>query len=195
MRIYHSIVGRNKMIRKFVLFAAFCIFFACGQSPESQLDRMINERMSRDLNAIGTMAARYEAVFAHYHEKFGFDDIYMQKAIYSIIYGFEVQDAKINVEKEKDGTLVLNVKLPSPHEIKEARDRITLNIEKRFENYYPEDDNGNKINVSRALDRAVQKQVNKYQRHHINQARKMTKQYFQALADNYGMKLNYSMDK
>jgi hypothetical protein len=184
------------MLRKLFLFAFISLCFACGQSPENQLENKINERMSRDLTAIGTMAAKYEAVFAHYeYQAIGFNDIYLQKAIYSIIYGFDVQDAKINVGKEKDGTLVLNVKLPSPHEIKEARDRITLNIEKRFEDYYPKDDNGNKINVSRALDNTVQRQVNKYQRQHIHQARKMTKQYFQALADNYGMKLNYSMDK
>ena len=183
------------MFRKFLLFGFISVCFSCGQSPETQLENRINERMSRDLNAIGTMAANYEAVFAHYeHKLIGFDDIYMQKAIYSIIYGFDVQDAKINVKKENDEGLILNVKLPAPNEIREARDRITLNIEKRFEDYYPKDDNGNKINVSRALDNSIQMQVNKYRKQHINQAKKMTKQYFQALADNYGMKLNYSMD-
>ena len=90
--------------------------------------------------------------------------------------------------------LVLNVKLPAPHEIKEARDRITLEIDKRFTNYYPEDDNGNPINVSREMDNSVQAKINKYQRHHIDQAKKMTTQYFQAVADNYGLKLNFLMN-
>ena len=181
-----------------LLIAIFFTLSACnsGPSPETQLQKIINEKMSKDLNVIGTMEAKYEALFAHYEKEiFGFDDIFIQKALYSIIYGFDIADAKINVEKGDDGILILNVKIPSPREIKEARDRRTLSIEQRFQNYYPKDDNGRKINVSQALDRELQKQLNRHQKQHIEQTRKMTFQYFQALADKYGLKLKYAMKR
>jgi hypothetical protein len=169
---------------------------ACDNAPSkvNLMQELINQKTSKDLSAIGTMSAKYEAVFAHYrHETLGFDDIFIQKALYSVIYGFNLSEAKINVEEQDDGSMILNVSLPTPREITAARDRRTLEINRRFQNFNPTDKSGKKINVSQALDRNVQKQINRYQKQHIEQARKMTRQYFQALADNYGLELKYTM--
>ncbi len=183
------------MKKIFLALIILVVTVSCNKGgEEKKLQNLINEKISKDLNAIGTMSAKYEAVFAHYeHKTIGFDELFIQKALYSVIYGFDIADAKINVKIGDDGAKILIVKLPAPHEIKEARNRRTLGIDKRFENYYPTDDNGKKINVSKALDRIIQKQVDKHQKQHIKQARKMTKQYFQALADSYGLKLKYTM--
>ena len=182
-------------MNKFILILLFLLFQGCGSlfDRETQLQNIVDNKVSKDLSVIGTMAAKYEAIFTHYENKtFGLDDVYIKKALYKVVYGFDIEYADIRVKKV-NGNFILNVKLPPPIEIKEARNRLITELDKRFSNYYPKDKNGNKIDVSQALDDIVEKQIRVHEKQHIRQARIMTKQYFQVLADNYGMKLNYSM--
>jgi hypothetical protein len=81
---------------------------SCSSEPpvDAQLQKIIKKKTTGDLSAIGTMAAKYEVIFDHYRsERFGFDDIFIQKALYSINYGFDINEAIIKVEKDEKGIL------------------------------------------------------------------------------------------
>ena len=114
------------------------------------------------------------------------DDFYVRKDQAKVFYGYSLKEAEIKVIKE-NGEKILSVKLPNPRKI--STDRKVLSIETTHEGYQPVDEDGKSINVDEWMNQTLDDAIAKYEEKTIEMTQTVSKQYFEALAERFGLKL------
>ncbi|MBD2189666.1 hypothetical protein [Pseudanabaena mucicola] len=162
--------------------------------PEKQLEETIITKIRQDTPYLAHLEAIYSVNYVNYIDKkfFGIrfpftqDDIYIRNDVASVFYGYPLKDADISVIIENNQR-TLRVKLPEPRQI--AIDRRVRSAEVNDQRSIPLDEQGRRVDVDQHINGQVNAAITKYEEQTVGMTREMTRQYFQAIADRFNLKL------
>jgi hypothetical protein len=161
---------------------------------EKQLEETIITKIRQDTPYLAHLEAIYSVNYINYVDKkflgirfpFVQDDIYIRNDVASVFYGYPLKDADIAVIIENNQR-TLRVKLPEPRQI--AIDRRVRSAEVNDQRSIPLDEQGRRVDVDQYINGQVNAAIAKYEEQTVGMTREMTRQYFQAIADRFNLKL------
>lgn len=161
---------------------------------EKQLEETIITKIRQDTPYLAHLEAIYSVNYINYIDKkflgirfpFVQDDIYIRNDVASVFYGYPLKDADISVIIENKQQ-TLRVKLPEPRQI--AIDRRVRSAEVNDQRSIPLDEQGRRVDVDQYINGQVNTAIAKYEEQTVGMTREMTRQYFQAIADRFNLKL------
>ena len=161
---------------------------------EKEIEQKIVTKIRQDTPYLAHLEAIYSINYINYEDRkilgkripFKNDDVYIRNDAASVFYGYPLKDADIRVVKENDQR-ILRVKLPQPKQI--SIDRKVLSIEVNDPEYVLRDEKGQRTDVDAYMDSRVKEVIKMYEKRTIDTTRQMSQQYFQAMADRFGLKL------
>ncbi|MDX2254961.1 MAG: hypothetical protein NW214_05545 [Pseudanabaenaceae cyanobacterium bins.39] len=175
---------------------------SCQFSPpaDKSLEMTIINQIRQDSPYLAKLEAIYSVNYVNYIDRrflgirfpFVSDDIYIRNDVASVFYGYPLDEAEIVIEQANDQR-ILKVKLPEPRQI--AINRPIQSIETNNKEVIPLDAQGNPVDIDQYIDRQVKGAIAQYEAKNLNMTRTMTRQYFQALSDRYGLKLQLEFTK
>ena len=186
-----------KWIRYFTLLNLSLLLMQGCQSlnqQEKEIEQKIVTKIRQDTPYLAHLEAIYSISYINYEDRkilgkripFKNDDVYIRNDAASVFYGYPLKDADIRVVKENDQR-ILRVKLPQPKQI--SIDRKVLSIEVNDPEYVLRDEKGQRTDVDAYMDSRVKEVIKLYEKRTIDTTRQMSQQYFQAMADRFGLKL------
>ena len=186
-----------KWIRYFMLLNLSLLLMQGCQSlnqQEKEIEQKIVTKIRQDTPYLAHLEAIYSINYINYEDRkilgkripFKNDDVYIRNDAASVFYGYPLKDADIRVVKENDQR-ILRVKLPQPKQI--SIDRKVLSIEVNDPEYVLRDEKGQRTDVDAYMDSRVKEVIKMYEKRTIDTTRQMSQQYFQAMADRFGLKL------
>lgn len=186
-----------KWIRYFILLNLSLLLMQGCQSlnqQEKEIEQKIVTKIRQDTPYLAHLEAIYSINYINYEDRkilgkripFKNDDVYIRNDAASVFYGYPLKDADIRVVKENDQR-ILRVKLPQPKQI--SIDRKVLSIEVNDPEYVLRDEKGQRTDVDAYMDSRVKEVIKLYEKRTIDTTRQMSQQYFQAMADRFGLKL------
>jgi hypothetical protein len=185
-----------KWINCLVLFSANILLIqGCNlHSPEQEqkeVDQKILTKISQDISSFATLEASYSINYINFQKKnpllfLAKDDFYIRNDIKTYFYGYSLKDADIKVITENNQRVLL-VKLPQPKIVGE--DRFTAFVKTNDPNYNPLDEKGQKADVEEYIKSRIDKATKMYEQRMVDKIREMSQQYFQDVADRFGLKL------
>lgn len=186
-----------KWIRYFTLLNLSLLLMQGCQSlnqQEKEIEQKIVTKIRQDTPYLAHLEAIYSINYINYEDRkilgkripFKNDDVYIRNDAASVFYGYPLKDADIRVVKENDQR-ILRVKLPQPKQI--SIDRKVLSIEVNDPEYVLRDEKGQRTDVDAYMDSRVKEVIKLYEKRTIDTTRQMSQQYFQAMADRFGLKL------
>ena len=186
-----------KWIRYFILLNLSLLLMQGCQSlnqQEKEIEQKIVTKIRQDTPYLAHLEAIYSINYINYEDRkilgkripFKNDDVYIRNDAASVFYGYPLKDADIKVVKENDQR-ILRVKLPQPKQI--SIDRKVLSIEVNDPEYVLRDEKGQRTDVDAYMDSRVKEVIKLYEKRTIDTTRQMSLQYFQAMADRFGLKL------
>jgi len=186
-----------KWIRYFILLNLSLLLMQGCQSlnqQEKEIEQKIATKIRQDTPYLAHLEAIYSINYINYEDRkilgkripFKNDDVYIRNDAASVFYGYPLKDADIRVVKENDQR-ILRVKLPQPRQI--SIDRKVLSIEVNDPEYVLRDEKGQRTDVDAYMDSRVKEVIKMYEKRTIDTTRQMSQQYFQAMADRFGLKL------
>lgn|GEM_PF-1454654 len=186
-----------KWIRYFTLLNLSLLLMQGCQSlnqQEKEIEQKIVTKIRQDTPYLAHLEAIYSINYINYEDRkilgkripFKNDDVYIRNDAASVFYGYPLKDADIRVVKENDQR-ILRVKLPQPKQI--SIDRKVLSIEVNDPEYVLRDEKGQRTDVDAYMDSRVKEVIKMYEKRTIDTTRQMSQQYFQAMADRFGLKL------
>ena len=186
-----------KWIRYFTLLNLSLLLMQGCQSlnqQEKKIEQEIATKIRQDTPYLAHLEAIYSINYINYEDRkilgkripFKNDDVYIRNDAASVFYGYPLKDADIRVVKENDQR-ILRVKLPQPKQI--SIDRKVLSIEVNDPEYVLRDEKGQRTDVDAYMDSRVKEVIKMYEKRTIDTTRQMSQQYFQAMADRFGLKL------
>lgn len=186
-----------KWIRYFTLLNLSLLLMQGCQSlnqQEKEIEQKIATKIRQDTPYLAHLEAIYSINYINYEDRkilgkripFKNDDVYIRNDAASVFYGYPLKDADIRVVKENDQR-ILRVKLPQPKQI--SIDRKVLSIEVNDPEYVLRDEKGQRTDVDAYMDSRVKEVIKMYEKRTIDTTRQMSQQYFQAMADRFGLKL------
>ena len=186
-----------KWIRYFILLNLSLLLMQGCQSlnqQEKEIEQKIVTKIRQDTPYLAHLEAIYSINYINYEDRkilgkripFKNDDVYIRNDAASVFYGYPLKYADIRVVKENDQR-ILRVKLPQPKQI--SIDRKVLSIEVNDPEYVLRDEKGQRTDVDAYMDSRVKEVIKLYEKRTIDTTRQMSQQYFQAMADRFGLKL------
>lgn len=161
------------------------LIFDC--KGKAGIEKEIIVRLKNDAPHFAHLEAVYSVIFLNTKENIvASDDIYYRKDLAKVYYGYSLDETVIHVSEDKDGK-TLNVRLPMPERI--SVDRRTIDMETTHEGYQPRE-GGRKINVDAEMNRNMLEIVERYEEKTVERTKELSRQYFRALSERYGMKLD-----
>ena len=176
------------MYNKTLVVTCLNVLLLWGCQPNDDIaERTILAKVQQDTPYLAHMEATYSLAFTNYHKRpFVSDDFYIRKDQAKVFYGYSLKDAEIELVNENN-TQTLWVRLPNPKQI--SKDRKTLSIESVRDNFHPIDQDKNKIDVEAWMDQNLNGAIADYEEKTIDMTREVSRQYFEALAYRFGVKL------
>lgn len=188
-------------MKKLILFIFMMIFLTgCFKSDEKKneiLTQEIKTQVSKDVGYLSNLEVLYGVDFTNKSKNWknwiGLDDFYVRIDDASVFYGYPIDKIKIHVSSNMNGDRVLNVSLPAPERI--SFDRQISNLKTRNKSYEPVDENGDILDVEKEMTKRLDKILDSYEPKMLEFSAKVTEEYFEMLATNYGMKLELQFEK
>jgi len=160
---------------------------AWGCKGRAEIEKEIIVRLKNDAPHLAHLEAMYSVIFLNTKENIiESDDIYYRKDLAKVYYGYNLDETVIHVSEE-NGERILSVRLPMPERI--SVDRRTIDMETTHEGYQPEKD-GEAINVEAEMNRNMLQVVERYEEKSIERTKELSRRYFRALSERYGLKLD-----
>ncbi|BBC23709.1 DUF4230 domain-containing protein [Pseudanabaena sp. ABRG5-3] len=185
-----------KWINYLVLFSANILLiqgcnFHSPEEEQKEVDQKILTKISQDISSFATLEASYSINYVNFQKKnpllfLAKDNFYIRNDIKTYFYGYSLKDADIKVITENNQRVLL-VKLPHPKIVGE--DRFTAFVKTNDPNYNPLDEKGQKDDVEEYIKSRIDKATKMYEQRTIDKTREMSQQYFQDVADRFGLKL------
>ena len=186
-----------KWIRCLILLNVSILLIQGCQSPnqkEKEIEQKIVTKIRQDTPYLAHLEAIYSINYINYQDRkilgkripYVNDEVYIRNDAASVFYGYPLKDADIRVITENDQR-ILRVKLPQPKQI--SIDRKVLSIEVNDPGYVLRDEKGQRTDVDAYMDSRVKDVIKMYEKRTIYTTREMSKQYFQAIADRFSLKL------
>ncbi|MDM8545584.1 hypothetical protein QUF61_03725 [Candidatus Venteria ishoeyi] len=177
------------MLLVLVLSSIFGLFFF--RTKHNMVEREIISKVRNESAYLSTMESIYSLVFTNFQSKwwhiFSGDDIYIRTDQASVFYGYSITNTIIKVKKEESENVLLVI-LPQPEKI--STDRRTISTEVANEGYIPEvKEDGKEINIEKYLNTKLDNAIEQYEQKMIKRNKDMSKQYFEALAHRFSMRL------
>lgn len=176
---------------------------ACGNSNElnkakQNIDKKDIEKIIKKSPHISNLEANYGIVFTNATDGYSFagfnfgSDFYIREDLVRIGYGFDLNKVKIKITQDGEDN-VLNISLPEPKQISE--DKTILKITTAKKNSTPIAPDGQRLDVEKEVNREIEEVKASTQAQTFEKTKEASNQYFQALADSFGMKLNLEWNK
>ena len=185
-----------KWINCLVLFSTNILLiqgcsFHSPEQEQKEVDQQILTKISQDISSFATLEASYSINYVNFQKKnpllfLAKDNFYIRNDIKTYFYGYSLKDADIKVITENNQRVLL-VKLLQPKIVGE--DRFTAFIKTNDPNYDPLDEKGQKADVEEYIKSQLDKATKMYEQRTIDKTREMSQQYFQNVADRFGLKL------
>ena len=173
--------------QQLLIIVSLMLVLMSACQKESYVERYIVAKVQQDTPYLAQLEAAYSLAFINFHENPVFsDDFYVRRDLASVFYGYSLKNAEIKMIEENNEK-VLWVKLPNPKQI--SIDRKIVDVESVRPGYQPLDQNKQPINVDAWMNEHLQKAIKQYEEKTIEQTKTLSKQYFEALAYRFGVKL------
>lgn len=192
-------------MKKLILFIFMMIFLTgCFKNNEEKneiLTQEIKAQVSKDVGYLSNLEVLYGIDFTNKPKKknlmgfeVGFEDFYVRIDDASVFYGYPIDKIKLHVSSDMNGNRVLNVSLPAPERI--SFDRQISDLKTKNKNYVPKDEeNGGRLDVEKEMTKRLNDILDSYEPKMLELSAKVTEEYFEMLATNYGMKLELQFEK
>ncbi len=145
----------------------------------------VERTIKKQLPALANCIAVFSVVFSNYKDNWVFtDDIYLIEGISKVHYGYEIDKIKISIDRDKK---MLYVTLPQIKEV--ARDWNVENIYATHTNYKPLDENGNFIDINKAINEEIDIKSEYYLEKASDLSKSYFTHYFEILAQELGLEL------
>ncbi|WP_311337303.1 hypothetical protein [Campylobacter ureolyticus] len=189
-------------MKKLILFIFMMIFLTgCFKSDEKKneiLTQEIKTQVSKDVGYLSNLEVLYGIDFTNKSKNWknliGLEDFYVRIDDASVFYGYPIEKIKMHVSSDMNGNRVLNVSLPAPERI--SFDRQISDLKTKNKNYVPKDEeNGDILDVEKEMTKRLDKILDSYEPKMLELSAKVTEEYFEMLATNYGMKLELQFEK
>jgi hypothetical protein len=193
------------LIRATLNIGILLLAYSCQSAQQAiekdkQLERQIITKIRQDKPYLAQLEAIYSVNYVNYVDRkvlgvripFLNDDVYARSDTASVFYGYALADVDIVIATENDQR-ILRVKLPQPSQI--SIDRLVNSpIIVNNEAYVPIDEQGKKVDVDQYIYARVTEAITQYEQKNLNMTRDMTRQYFQAIAERFNLKLQLEFD-
>lgn len=167
-----------------------------GKSRTTALKEKVEHQIRKDEPKIANLVATYGISFVNHKENNCWkdlwnckimkdDDFYIRKDVAKIFYGYSLNNSEITI-KEADGLRILIVKLPEPKQIQ--KDRTTISSFSNYDDYKPVV-NGEPVNIENHINKELDGYISKYEEITIGRTKEMTRNYFEAIAKKFNLKL------
>lgn len=174
----------------YIILWSISIFLFNGCHTEQRktiLEQQIIAKIRQDTPYLAHLEATYSIAYINYtHNRIFTDDVYVRNDDASVFYGYALKDADIAIMTENNER-ILRVKLPQPKQI--SIDRKVVSIETNDPEYRPIDASGQRVDVDAYMNQQVEKALKTYEEKTIEMTREMSRQYFEAVAHRFGLKL------
>lgn len=163
------------------------------EQKQQQIEQQIVTKIRQDTPYIAHLEAMYSIAYINYKKGLIFkDDVYIRNDDATVFYGYALKDADITIITENNQR-ILRVRLPQPKQI--SIDRKVLSIETNDKEYIPLDEKGKRVDVDAYMNTNVEEAIKLYEEKTIEMTREMSRQYFEAIADRFGLKLQLEFIK
>lgn len=179
------------MLRNLCLFFLIGIpVFLTGCSNNRHLEKQIQAEVLQNFAGIASLEVIYTLTFAHFEKNIiTSDDLYIQKDIVSMDYGFALDDKSIQVV-DSGGRKTLQVRLGEGRVL--ATNRTSLGMpETTHKGYLPVDATGKSIDVDEKLNKDLEELKRKYDEENLATAKENLKTLFRIIAEKYDLDLDF----
>lgn len=156
---------------------------------EERLEEFIKFRVKSDGASLVQASAMFGIIFtATKGNTFFADDVYIRRDSASVFYGYPLKDAKIAV---RDGRLV--VSLPEPKRI--AINKYTQELNTNDTSFNPTDKTGAAMDIDAEINAKLEILIGENEGKSTEMSKKISQQYFEALANSYGLDLELTFSE
>ncbi len=177
-----------------VFFAVLLLLLSgCEQQTSLQdIEKDIRAEVVREAPGIATLQGIYTVSYLNYKKNWiTSDDIYIQKDIVTIDYGFEIDENAIRVIAG-DAKNILQVRLNKGKRL--ATNRDTQRSETTHKGYRPEGENGLQLDIDAEINKEIKAEIPKYEDSNLRMAADNIKNLFKVLAAKYDLELDFKID-
>jgi hypothetical protein len=165
-------------------------FFGCDKSQTKNFEEIqsqIQAKVDTSASYLANLEAIYGLAFTNYKSNtIRSDDLYIREDEAKVLYGYALEESKIKVNDNG----ILEVSLPSPKQL--AIDKRILFISNVHDGYRPQNEKEERYDVDAELNMKLNDALNKHESKTIDMTKKMSRQYFEALATRFGLELELS---
>lgn len=149
-------------------------------------EEFIISRVEQETPYFTNFEAMYNLAFTNFLDGWFGDSIYVRKDQAKVFYGYSLNDIQIKIIQEQ-GEPILLVQLPNPKQV--ATDRKVLSVESNPKDYRPIDSQKQPIDVDQWMNQTLNESLQHYEETSIEMTRKMSREYFEAVAHHFNLKL------
>lgn len=178
-------------IKILLLIMPLFLMTGCFENKEKDnivLRDEVKEKVASDIGYLSNLETFFGVDFTNKSaNRILADDFYVRVDDASVFYGYSLDKIKIEVD-DINGVKTLSVVLPTPEKI--SINRNISDLKTRRQNYTPIDINGEKMDVEKEIMKAFNQTLDKYEPKLLDLTKSVSKEYFEMIAQNFGLKLN-----
>lgn len=181
-------------MRHISVFAVLLLLLLPGcdeQTSLQGLEKDIRAEVVSESAGIATLQGTYTVSYLNYKKNLiTSDDIYIQKDIANIDYGFVIDENDIRVIAEGPKK-ILQVRLDKGKRF--SINRETTHSESTHDGYRPEGEGGLKLDIDAEINKEIEAAIPKYEEENLKLAADNIKNFFKVIAERYDLILDFKV--